>query len=215
MSTRQHASLNPNAQKIDPFTLEDYLASRFIVEPFRLLDCCLVSDYGGAFVISRTDPAGSQRQVVLIGYQEEHDHRYLSHAGSLTTSVAAKASQRLWQQTGLGPEAIDLALLYDSFTYTVLVQLEDYGFCGKGEAADFLASGAIRRDGTIPVNTHGGLLSQGHANGVFHICEAVRQLRQEAGERNLERAGRALVTGAGGIFMATHAVAMLERAGNA
>lgn len=212
IAARRHAAANDNAQKRQPFSMTDYLESRWIVEPFRLLDCSLVSDYGGAFVLTRDSPAGSRPHALVTAFAEGHDHRYLTTASDLTTTIARRLADQIWEQSGLKPADIDLALLYDSFTYTVLVQLEDYGFCEKGKAYEYLRNAGIGPGGKLPVNPHGGLLSQGHSNGVFHLCEAVRQLRGEAKTRNLPEPRRALVTGAGGILLGTHAATILERA---
>ncbi|MCF7981680.1 MAG: hypothetical protein K9K86_06820, partial [Pseudomonadales bacterium] len=121
----------------------------------------------------------------------------------------SEVAHRLWQITGLSPQDIKVAELYDSFTYSSLVQLEDYGFCAKGQGGPFVEGGRIRLGGELPVNTHGGLLSQGHAGGVLHVTEAVKQLRGDCGVRQVKSADVALVTGGGGILFASHAGALL------
>lgn len=212
VSARYHASLNSNTQMSKPISMEDYLASRWIVEPFRLMDCSLVSDYGGAFIIAAVDVARELRQPVvgISAVAAANTHRFVHQADPVTTG-ACDVAERIWRVTGLSPDDIDVAELYDSFTYTTLVQLEDYGFCPKGQGGPFVEGGRIRLGGDLPVNTHGGLLSQGHAGGVLHVTEAVKQLRGDCGERQVKQADIALVTGGGGILFASHAGAVLAR----
>lgn len=212
LAMRHHASLNDNAQIKKPISMEDYLSSRWIVEPFRLLDCSLISDFGGAFLITSLDRARDlKRKPVLIeSCAQFHDHRYVYNAPSLTSTGAAETARHIFRGSAIGPETVDFAELYDSFTYTVIVQLEDYGFCKKGEGGAFVENGAIRLGGRLPVNTHGGLLSQGHADGVLHVTEAVKQLRGTCGSRQVKDARMGLVTGGGGILFATHSAVLLR-----
>ena len=212
VAMRKHASLNENAQMREPITLEDYMASRLIVDPLRLLDCCLVSDGAGAVVVTRRDQARdlAKPPVSVLGLAEFHPHRFLSNAPSLTTSGASVAGKRAFGQAGISPEEIDVAEIYDCFTIMVIIQLEDYGFCRKGEGGAFAEGGHIELGGKLPVNTHGGLLSQGHVDGMLHITEAVKQLRGECGKRQVRDAKLALVSGNGGI-MSTHASLILGR----
>lgn len=213
VSHRKNASLNPNAQMRDPITRDDVLNSRMIATPFKMLDCSVVSDGGGAIVVSRADarPASGKKPVYLLGAGEGHLNEHIHQAPSLTTSGAALSGKLAYQRSGLSPSDIDIAMLYDCFTITVVIELEDLGFCQKGEGGPFVESGAIRIDGSLPVNTHGGLLSHGHPGrpgGIFHIIEAVRQLRGECDTRQVKAARTALVHGNGGI-LSTHATLIL------
>lgn len=212
VAMRKHASLNPNAQMRTPITLEDHQNSRWIVEPFHLMDCCLQSDGGGAFIVTSARRAKQlkQRPVYIMGAGEHNPHSELYNADSLTTVGSKLSSERAYKMAGIGPKDIDVAEIYDCFTYTVLVTLEDYGFCKKGEGGSFVEGGHIELGGELPVNTHGGLLSQGHIEGMLHILEAVRQLRGECGERQVPDAEVAIVSGQGGIF-STHNTLILRR----
>ncbi len=209
VTTRRHATMNDNAQMSKPITMDDYLGSRWIAEPFRLLDCSLISDFGGAFIITSLERARdlANRPAIILGAAQQHTHRFVTSA-DLTQCGAAKAGPRAFEMAGLQPKDIDVAELYDSFTYTALVQLEDYGFCGKGEGGPYVESVGTALGGKLPVNTHGGLLSQAHADGILHLTEAVKQLRGTCGQRQVEGAEVALVSGSGGIF-ATHSSLIL------
>ena len=200
VAMRRHASLNENAQKREPITLEDHQASPLVSDPLRLLDCCLVSDCGGALVLTTADRARDlpRRPVRLLSFAEAQSHLLVCEAESLSTPVGKELSNRLFGKAGLSPPDVGLALLYDSFTITVLIQLELYGFCARGESGAFVEGGHIELEGDLPVNTHGGLLSQGHSEGFFHLTEGVRQLRGDGGNRQVEDLEVALVTGAGG-----------------
>ncbi len=212
VAQRRHAALTPSATRREPITIEDHQRSRPVVEPLRLLDCCLVSDGGGAFVVTSAARARGlrRRPVLLSGMAQAHPHRDPLQAGSLTTTGAALAGPRAFAMAGLGPEDVDVALLYDCFTYAVLVQLEDYGFCKKGEGGAFVEGGRIALGGALPVNTHGGMLSQANLEGMLHVTEAVTQLRGAAGPRQVPGAQVALVSGNGGVF-AAHSTLVLTR----
>lgn len=213
ISTRHHASLNQNAQMRSPINLEDYLASPLICDPFRLFDCSLISDYSGAFIVTSMDRARDLPQpiVEVAAICQKHHHRYVYTAGDLTTSVCTQLAPKLYRAAGISPGDVDAAQLYDSFTYTVLLQLEAYGFCKRGDVGSLLANGGIGLGGALPVNTHGGLLSQGHANGVLHVTEAVKQLRGDCSGRQVKDAKNILVTGGGGILFASHAATILRK----
>ncbi|HJY79990.1 MAG TPA: thiolase family protein, partial [Candidatus Binatia bacterium] len=210
VTQRQHALLNQGAQMRRPLTLDDYLRSPWIVEPFRLPDCALVSDYGGALVVTTAERAADLRQkpVAVLGYGESHPHRYLMQEEDLTRCGAIESGPAALRMAGVTLHDIDFAELYDSFTYTVLVQLEDYGFCAKGEGGAFVEGGRIAVGGALPVNTHGGLLSQAHADGMLHVTEAVKQLRGQAGPRQVANAHLGLVSGGAGV-LAVHASLLL------
>jgi acetyl-CoA acetyltransferase len=216
VTMRRHAGLHPNAQMREPITREDVLASRMIATPLHMLDCSVVSDGGGALVVSRADRSrgGARPGVVLLGAGEGHLNEHVHQAPSLTASGAVISGGRAFAMAGLTPADVDVAMLYDCFTITVIIELEDLGFCAKGEGGPFVRSGAIGLGGALPVNTHGGLLSHGHPGrpgGIFHIVEAVRQLRGECGERQVGEARIALVHGNGGI-LSTHSTLLLGRA---
>ncbi len=190
VSTRRNAMRNPKALKRDELTVEQHQRARMIADPFRLFDCCQETDGGAVILVTSAERARDLKQKpvhVMAGAmggdslwgqgltsQNQPEELYVS-AGH------AHLAKRLYAQAGIGPDDVDVALLYDHFTGMVLLQLEDYGFCGRGEAGDLVASGAIRwPDGRIPVNTHGGNLSEVYLLGMTHVIEGVRQLRGEA-----------------------------------
>jgi acetyl-CoA acetyltransferase len=212
VACRKHASLNPAAQMRKPITVADVLASRMIADPLHLLDCSLVSDGGAAFIMTSAERARDfkHKPVYLLGVGEGHSHEHVTQALSLTTSAAKEAGGRAYTMAGLGPREVDVAELYDCFTPVVIIELEDLGFCPKGEGGRFVEGGRIELGGELPVNTHGGLLSHchpGHPGSMFSITEAVRQLRGSCGTRQVEGAKIALVHGQGGI-MSTHCTAI-------
>jgi acetyl-CoA acetyltransferase len=212
VACRKHASLNPAAQMRKPITVGDVLASRMIADPLHLLDCSLVSDGGAAFIMTSAERARDfkHKPVYLLGVGEGHSHEHVTQALSLTTSAAKEAGERAYTMAGLGPREVDVAELYDCFTPVVIIELEDLGFCPKGEGGRFVEGGRIELGGELPVNTHGGLLSHchpGHPGSMFSITEAVRQLRGSCGTRQVEGAKIALVHGQGGI-MSTHCTAI-------
>lgn len=200
--TRRHALLNDNAQMRKPMTLEDYRASRLISSPLRLFDCSLVSDGGGALVLTRAGraPQGHSRGVAIRAIGMKTTHNSVALMPDIPDLGMAAAGADAYEAAGLGPEDIQLANLHDAFTISVLVSLEALGFAQPGEGGALVRSGAMDLGGRWPLNPHGGLLSQAHIGGMLHITEAVRQLRGEAGRRQVEGARRALVSGNGGIF---------------
>ncbi|WP_085991208.1 thiolase C-terminal domain-containing protein [Oceanobacillus senegalensis] len=215
VAARKHANLNPAAQKRELITVEDVVHSRMIADPLHLYDCSLISDGGSAVILTSTKSAKnmSRQPVYLLGVGEGHRHEHISQAQSLTTSAAKDSGQRAYEMAGLGPENIDFAELYDCFTPTVLIELEDLGFCEKGEGGSFVESGAIELGGNLPINTHGGLLSHchpGNPGSMFHLTEAVLQLRHEAGRRQVPDVEVGLVHGQGGI-MSSHTTLILGR----
>src|SRR5579872_3029491 len=185
VSTRGHAALNDNAMMRKPITLEDHQRSRMITDPFRLLDCSLETDGGTAFIVSSPERARDLRQPVveLMGIAMGHPDspNSITQRPDMTKLGIAKAAPIAFAMAGVTPADIDVAEIYDCFTYIVLCQLEDMGFCKKGEGGAFVADGALGLGGRLPTNTHGGLLSQAHLAGMNHIVELVRQLRGEAG----------------------------------
>ena len=208
VACRKHASMNPAAQMRDPITVEDVLKSRLIADPLHLLDCSLVSDGGGAIIMTSAERARdfNNKPVYLLGVGEGHSHEHISQAHSFTASAAKDAGERAYAMAGLRPKDIDVAELYDCFTPVVIIELEDLGFCPKGEGGRFVEGGRIQLGGELPVNTHGGLLSHchpGHPGSIFSVTEAVRQLRGECGPRQVKDAKIALVHAQGGI-LSTH-----------
>jgi len=203
---RRHASRHPQAHKRDPITIDDVMRSRVISSPLRLLDCCLVSDGGAAVVVSAPDAARDTRAPVrVLGMGQGHTHEHIVAAPSLVDFGCKDSSRRAFAQAGVGPADVDVALIYDSFTITLLVELESIGFFERGEAGVAALAGELGLAGRLPCNTHGGLLSFGHsgaAGGMFHAVEAVRQLRGEADERQVRDARLAFVHGDGGILSA-------------
>jgi acetyl-CoA acetyltransferase len=214
VATRKWAQLNPKAFMQDPMTFEDYHSSRWIAWPFHLLDCCLVTDAGGAVVITSNDKVASCRKspVWILGTAESHEHSMISQMPSLTSTIARQTGPTALMRAGVTHDDIDLAMIYDSFTYTVLASLEALGFCGQGEGPDFVANQRTAPGGTFPMNTNGGGLSYTHSGmyGIFLLIEAVRQLRGEAGSRqvyspkNTQNPARlTLVNGTGGSLSST------------
>ncbi|MEQ8690282.1 MAG: thiolase [Pseudomonadales bacterium] len=213
VSGRLHAARNATAQMREPISVEDVLSSRLIADPLHLLDCSLVSDGGSAIVVTSAERARDfpHPPVYLLGTGEGHSHEHISQAADLTTSAATVSGQTAFAQSGRTQRDIDFAQVYDCFTPTVLIQLEDLGFCAKGEGGAFVASGATRPDGSLPVNTHGGMLSHchpGNPGAMFALTEAVWQLRGSASGRQVPNAQTALVHAQGGI-MSSHATLIL------
>lgn len=200
VTTRQHAILNPNATMRRPMTIEDHQASRMISDPFRLLDCSLESDGAAAVVISAPDIAKDLRKkpVMVMGVAEGHPDSpsAITQRPDITTLGLAKAAPKAFAMAGVTHGDIDVAEVYDCFTYIVMCQLEDMGFCKKGEGGGFVENGALGINGRLPVNTHGGLLSEAHMAGMNHIVELTRQLRGEAAVQ-VPDAEIGLVTGYG------------------
>ncbi|KRB81575.1 thiolase C-terminal domain-containing protein [Noviherbaspirillum sp. Root189] len=205
VTTRAHAMLHPNAHAKKPLTLEDVMNSKPIADPLKMLDCCLLSDAGGAFIVTSAERAKDllRRPVYLAGIGEFHTHEHISFAPSLTEFGARESGEAAYRMAGLGPSDIDVAQLYDCFSIVPIVELEELGFCGRGEGGFYYQEGHARIGGKMPVNTHGGMLSHAHAGsvgGLFGIVEAVRQLRGGLGSRQVEGAEVALVHNEGGIL---------------
>jgi acetyl-CoA acetyltransferase len=205
LTCRENALLNERALMRKPMTIDDYYASRMIADPLRLFDICLESDGACALLVSRADLAeGLAHPVVQIlsavqgggprsGYAfdgyfafEDHGHLYGRYI-----------ADSLWGRAGVGPDDVDVASIYDCFTYSVLSQLEGLGFCEAGESPDFVKDGRIRRDGSLPINTNGGMLSEAYVHGINGIAEVVSQLRGDAGERQVPGARIGVATGFG------------------
>lgn len=213
IACREHALRHDNAIMKTPITLEDHRNSRLIADPFRLLDCSLESDGGAAIVISSAERASDlrQRRVFISGVAEGHPDSpgSITQRPDMTSLGLAKCAQRAFAMAGVTHADIDVAEIYDCFTYAVIRQLEDLGFCAKGEGGPFIADGRLRPGGALPTNTHGGLLSQAHVWGLNHVVELVRQLRGQAGRGQVPDAEVGLVTGYGD--MGDGSVAILRR----
>lgn len=204
---RRHAGRHPHAHKRDPITIEQVLASKMIASPLHILDCCLISDGGAAVVVSSRAAAADTRvrPIEILGAGQGHTHEHIIAAPSLTDFGCKQSSATAFERAGLRPADIDVALIYDSFTITLLVELESIGFFERGEAGPAAQRGELGLGGSLPCNTHGGLLSYGHsgaAGGMFHAVEAVHQLRGTAAERQVPGARHAFVHGDGGILSA-------------
>lgn len=201
MTCRQNAQMNERAMMRKPMTLEDHHASRMIADPLRLFDCCLESCGGAAVVVSAAERASDMkhRPVYIGGVAEGHPDSpsAITQRPELTRLGIAKAAPVAFEMAGVTHDDIDVAEVYDCFTYIVICQLEDMGFCKKGEGGDFVSNGRIALNGDLPINTHGGLLSEAHIAGMNHIVELVRQLRGDCGERQVKDAEVGLVTGFG------------------
>lgn len=204
VAARAWAGLNPVAWRRDPLTIEEVLAAPPICDPLGVLDCCLVTDGGAAAVVTSADRARglATAPVHVLGTGEAHSHRHISSMPDLTTTAAVESGRRAYDAAGLGPPDVDVALLYDAFTITPLLFLEDLGFCPKGEGGAFVADGRTRPGGDFPMNTNGGGLSYCHPGmyGLLLVVEAVRQLRGECGERQVADAHVAIVHGNGGVL---------------
>lgn len=213
VATRRWANLNPKAyMHAEKMAFDDYHNSRWIAWPFHLFDCCLVTDAGAAVVVTSLRRARGTRKggVRLLGVGEGHDHSMISQMPDLTTAFGRNTGPQAMQMAGVKHADLDLVMIYDSFTYTVLVTLEDLGFCKKGEAAEFVAGQRTAPGGEFPLNTSGGGLSYTHPGmyGIFLIVEAVRQLRGECGERQVKDCNLALVHGTGGSLSSTGTVVL-------
>ena len=209
---RKHASLNPIAQMREPITIDDHQNSRWVVEPLHLLDCCLVSDGGRAVIVTSAERARNLRHppVYVMGMGQGHPFNDPLQRQTLTVTGAVESGKTAFAMAGITPADVDVCAIYDSFTFVVPIQLEDLGFCGKGEGGAFVEEGRIALDGELPTNTSGGLLSEVYIQGWVGTHEAVRQLRGDCGQRQVPDAEIALVTSSGGI-LSHHAILILRR----
>ena len=213
IAQREHAAANTHAVKRDRISMEDYLDGRWINEPLRIYDCALEVDGACGVVLTTEERARDlpRAPVEIVGHAE-----FTGEGGSwdqwpdLTSMYSVRAAPELWARTGCRPDDVDVACMYDCFTYTVMVTLEEFGFCERGLVGQFFEEGRGTYGGDIVVNPHGGLLSEGYIHGMNHTYEAVLQLRGDAGERQVDDAGLALVTagagpyGGGMLLAATH-----------
>lgn len=209
VACRHHAAQRGAGQQTDPIRIADVLESRPIAAPLNMLDCALISDCAGAVIVSAADSAASCRDPVeLVGFGEGHGSEYLLRRADLVRSEAMQSGTTAFEMAGVTPEDVDVAELYDCFTITPLVLLEDLGFCERGDAGRFVREAGITVGEALPVNTHGGELSYAGA-GVFHIIEAVRQVRGDGGATQVDDVETALAHGVGGI-LSTHATLLME-----
>jgi acetyl-CoA acetyltransferase len=199
VACRYHASLNPDAVMRKPITVEDHQASRWIVEPLHLLDCCLVSDGGVCVIVSSTERARDLKPplVLVSGMGQAYTTQILEREDWWYAPHQKNAIQDAYAMAGVGPRDVDVAQLYDNFTSSVLLWLEHGGFCQPGEAGAFCEGGRIRLGGELPVNTAGGNLSESFMEGWLHIVEGVKQMRGHCGPRQVAGAEVGLVTGRG------------------
>lgn len=212
VTMRRHASMNPLAKFRDPITVEDVLTSRLVSSPLHLLDCCMISDGGGAIVVTSAERARDlkKKPVHLLGAAEACYH---TSAGvrDLTNAAAQQSGPKALARAGVAHRDINMAMIYDSFTITVLVTLESLGFCKKGEGGAFVQNGRIGLGGELPINTDGGGLSSNHPGmrGIFLVIEATKQLRGECGDRQVKDCKLAFVHGTGGTLGLRHSGASL------
>lgn len=204
VSARYNAGLTPFAQMREPITIADVLDGPMIADPFTKLQCCIRSDGGCAVILVAEDRVKDLpvKPVWVLGTGEYGSHVSMSQWDDFTTSPAAVAGPLAFQRAGVKPSEIDVAQVYDAFTYMALITLEDLGFCPKGEAGRFVEDGKLRVGGALPTNTDGGGLSACHPGmrGLFLIVEAARQLRGECGDRQVQNAKLAVASGTGGWF---------------
>ncbi len=202
VGVREFAGLNPNAMYRDPISVDDVVASRMIADPLHKLDCCVISDGGGALIMTTAERARDLKQspAYVLGAAGAQTHWNISQMPDYTVTAGAKAGPIAFEQAGVTPDDIDTIQFYDSFTITVLLLLEDLGFCAKGEGGKFVQEGHLKRGGDLPLNTDGGGLSSSHPGmrGIFLLIESVRQLRGQAGEAQVPDCNVALACGSGG-----------------
>jgi acetyl-CoA acetyltransferase len=199
---REHATRNPRAMYRDPITVDDVLASKLVADPLHKLDCCVISDGGCAIIMTTEERARdlAHKNVYVRGAAGGMTHHSIQGMADMTTTAAAITGPKAFAEAGITANDVDMFAMYDSFTYTVLVVLEDLGFAKKGEGGPFVADGNLRLGGQLPTNTDGGGLSCTHPGmrGLFLLCEATRQLRGEAGDSQVANAEIAVAHGSGG-----------------
>jgi acetyl-CoA acetyltransferase len=215
VATRKWAQLNPMALMRDPMSFEDYHNSRWISYPYHLLDCCLVTDAGGAVILTSAERAKNYKKkpILVQGFGESHTHAGIGQMPDMTWTAARYSGPRAFEMAGVDHKDFDFVELYDSFTYTVGVTLESLGFCGPGEFGQFVKGQRTAPGGDFPMNTNGGGLSYTHPGmyGIFTIIEAVRQLRGECGERQVPNAKLGLIHGTGGSLSSTGTVVLTNQ----
>lgn len=204
VAARKWAMMNPIAYNRDPLTIDDVLNAPMISYPFTIRDCCLVTDGGGAIILTSADRAKDLKKppVFVLGTGEQIGHANISSMDDMTTTAAVESGKKAFEAAGVSKGDIDVLALYDAFTITTLLFLEDLGFCKKGEGGSFVENGRIAPGGELPVNTSGGGLSYCHPGmyGLFLLIEATRQVRGECGERQVKDVNVALAHGNGGVL---------------
>jgi acetyl-CoA acetyltransferase len=203
VAQRAWSAAMPGAAMTAPLTVHQARATKLISHPLTMVDCCLVTDFSAGLVMTTAARARElgRAAVPVLGYGEHHGAATVAQAEQLTSFGARAAGATAFARAGRAPSEVDFAQLYDCFTITVLVTMEDLGLCDRGTAGAFVEAGQTGPGGDLPVNTNGGMLSYA-TGGMYHVTEAVRQLRREAGPRQLERTGLAVVNGVGGVFSA-------------
>ena len=197
VAARAHANLNPDAQMYGrDLSMDEYLAGRLIADPYTLFDCCLETDGASAVIVSNRNTARDVR-ILSVSEAQGISPDDISNREPYLDIGLTQAANDVWNNLGVGPKDIDAAMIYDCFTFEVLHQIEEAGFADHGKAASLIADGGIRLGGKLPINTHGGMLSEGHQAGLNHVIEGVRQLRQECGPRQVDSARLVAVTGWG------------------
>ena len=214
VTMRKHAADKENAMNKDPLSIEDVLRSRVIAEPLTKYDCSVISDGGAAFIVTTEDKAKelgiTNGLAYLWGMGQGYSHQYLTSLENLDQiyNAVERSGQKAFGTAGIEPRDVDIAFLYDCFTITVLLELEGLGFVPKGEGGAFALEGRMEIGKDLPVNTHGGLLSQAHLGAMHHVVEATLQLRGDAGKRQVENPEVAVVHGNGGIVSAHSTVVL-------
>lgn len=214
VTMRKHAADKENAMNKDPLSIEDVLSSRVIAEPLTKYDCSIISDGGAAFIVTTEDKARelgiTNGLAYLWGMGQGYSHQYLTSLESLDQIYDAveRSGKKAFATAGIEPRDVDIAFLYDCFTITVLLELEGLGFVPRGEGGAFALEGRMEIGKDLPVNTHGGLLSQAHLGAMHHVVEATLQLRGDAGCRQVENPEVAVVHGNGGIVSAHSTVVL-------
>jgi len=215
----EHAHLKWNAMLRDVVTVDDVMNDRWIATPFHAMDCSLVSDGAAAFLVTTAERAKGMKRtpVYITGIGEGYSHQYITSAHGVdgVRQGLGRAGRRAMEVAGITPQDLDVAEIYDSFSFTPLIALEGFGICGPGEAGDWVLEGNAKLGGTLPMNTHGGLIRQAHLGAMHHIVEAVLQLRGEAddtdrggGNHQVPDAKLAITNGSGGILAATSALVL-------
>ena len=204
VAARQWAMLNPKAWEKQPLTVEQVLSARMVSSPLSVRDCCIVTDGGGAIVVTSFERAKNLRRapVAVLGCGAVSTHNHISSMPDLTTTGAVLSGQQAYAMARLGPTDVDAVEVYDAFTINTVLFLEDLGFCPKGEGGRFVGDGRIAPGGSLPVNTNGGGLSYCHPGmyGIFLLIEAVRQIRGECGDRQVKDCEVAIAHGTGGVL---------------
>ncbi len=214
VTMRKHAADKENAMNKDPLSIEDVLNSRVIAEPLTKYDCSIISDGGAAFIVTTEEKAKelgiTNDLAYLWGMGQGYSHQYLTTLENLDQiyNAVERSGTKAFETAGIKPDDVDIAFLYDCFTITVLLELEGLGFVPKGEGGAFALEGRMEIGKDLPVNTHGGLLSQAHLGAMHHVVEATLQLRGDAGSRQVEDPEVAVVHGNGGIVSAHSTVVL-------